>query len=681
MIRFRGVLNAFVVVAFACSCGGGPGGTIAGTPKDVKPMAIKTDAKAPNQALILGTDDKNGSTVIPLPTAAETADVDALYVKAGGSDAPTGGFSPVQLSTLPNQDQTVEVSIAEQMPDGTGRQWRTGVWVSAFVAATTLNKDLTDFKFKASSVGYIDGPSASGLMAGGFLATMTGTPIDPTASMTGTINPDGTIGPVGGIPEKFAGAIAKGKKKLGYPIGMRMAKSEASGEMVDLVELAKSKGAVAVEIANVHEAYKLLTGKSLPEVVPVPEKDMEVDEDTSKTIDTKYDQWKQKLMDEWSGIVALNNEGKLPATLVYVAQLAQTSGNDAEKLHEQGFHAAAYTKMIEAWTYATTATSAAQILARVQAGDVAGAGAAIDKLLGQDKETTDEFEKIGQIRPNTLGGHLLMLSAYQAALQAWAFQVYSSQGLEATKQYLGSLEGASAEQLQTPEAGEEIVGNIANAILTANRTHAAVVQAQEILEYETEKSVNYMCSLPNVRRLSKSYQSASAAAVDYFESLAGITDDTIRERAALVEPDYLVSYLASKLNDAGGVPAQLKEKWGENSLPWGLMSLAGSQMAYFRSAQLIAKYYSLGESHDEAGRPTVDHEKAFISMLASAERGAREAARSARIATGAIPVQSKLAYQIAQLDREGSTEDKLHALEEYWASSAFSQAAVMLARN
>src|SRR5690606_31937007 len=128
--------------------------------------------------------------------------------------------------------------------------WRAGVWVSAFVAANTLNKDLTDFQFSAASGGYIDGASASGLMAGGFLATMMGEKIDPAVTMTGIINPDGTIGPVGGIPEKFQGSMEKGKKRLGYPIGMRWAKSAATGQNVDLVELAKKGGAEAVEISN-----------------------------------------------------------------------------------------------------------------------------------------------------------------------------------------------------------------------------------------------------------------------------------------------------------------------------------------------------------------------------------------------------------------------------------------------
>src|ERR1700733_6064785 len=107
MTRLRGVIGA---LALASACGGGAG-TVVGTPKDVKPMAIKDDAKAPNQALILGTDDKNGSTGIALPTSGVSAGVDALYVKMGGSDKPSGGFSPVKLTTLPNNDQQVEISI------------------------------------------------------------------------------------------------------------------------------------------------------------------------------------------------------------------------------------------------------------------------------------------------------------------------------------------------------------------------------------------------------------------------------------------------------------------------------------------------------------------------------------------------------------------------------------------
>jgi len=79
--------------------------------------------------------------------------------------------------------------------------------------------------------------------------------------------------------------------------------------------------------------------------------------------------------------------------------------------------------------------------------------------------------------------------------------------------------------------------------------------------------------------------------------------------------------------------------------------------------------------------PTVEHEKAFTNMLETAEKTARASARAARIATGAIPVQAKLVYQMATVKRDGDVSDKIDALVSYWMSSAYSQTAVMLARN
>ena len=140
--------------------------------------------------------------------------------------------------------------------------------------------------------------------------------------------------------------------------------------------------------------------------------------------------------------------------------------------------------------------------------------------------------------------------------------------------------------------------------------------------------------------------------------------------------------MMTKLSDTEGLPKELKTAWGEKSLAWGLMSLAGSELAYYDSAELIAKYYSLGVHTDDNNKvDKIEFEQAFTNMLASAERNARANARAARIAAGAIPVQAKLAYQIARVERDGDLNEKVDALGEFWASSAFSQTAVMLARN
>ena len=49
-------------------------------------------------------------------------------------------------------------------------------------------------------------------------------------TMTGTINPDGTVGPVGGIPQKVEGAADEGIKTVLIPAGQRNTESDEAGE-------------------------------------------------------------------------------------------------------------------------------------------------------------------------------------------------------------------------------------------------------------------------------------------------------------------------------------------------------------------------------------------------------------------------------------------------------------------
>jgi hypothetical protein len=153
-------------------------------------------------------------------------------------------------------------------------------------------------------------------------------------------------------------------------------------------------------------------------------------------------------------------------------------------------------------------------------------------------------------------------------------------------------------------------------------------------------------------------------------------------RVAIAEPSYLVALMASKLGSHDGIARELKDAWGDTSLPWALLSLAAGELSYVHAAELSATYGSLGVQHGEP-HPVkhVAHDQALVRMLATAEHHARASARAARIATGAIPVQAKLAYQLANVEREGSLGDKLDALAQYWNATAFSQTAVMLARN
>jgi uncharacterized protein len=702
MAKRRRAARLPLLVSFlvAAACGGAPPQRQAAPPapatgKAFAPLSIKADAKAPNQALILGTDERNGSTIVPLVGAPARGVVDALFVRRAGEGPPTGGTTPVKLSTAPNTDGSVQVGVLEELSGGTGPSSRAGVWMAAAVAASALGKDLTDVTFRAASGGYLDGASASGLLAAGFLATLTGARIDAAATMTGTINPDGTIGPVAGLPERFKAALDRGKQRIGYPLGLRMARSAATGELVDLVQLAKARGAQAVELASVQDAYQLLTGKRLPEPVPVAAAEMALDDATGKALEARYREWQQRLAQEWAALLQLQQGGgRLPQMLIAMARHAQARGEEAERLAKQGAIAAAYGKVLEAWVFAAAATQTFDVLQQVQQGDVPAAVAALDKLDQLDRAPRELLERVGAMRPATIGDHMLMIGAFQSALRGWGFQAFAADEVRGARRYLERLAGKRKEELATPATADALVAAVAPAIVLIGWTHAETLHGQERLEDERASSLGslgYTPQLLGVRRLATSFQAAAAAGVTYFDTLLvepearrlGIALDAARARVAMHEPDYLVAFMLSRLASRDGMPQELKQQWGEASASWSLLSLAASQLAYLGSAQLIAKHYALQihTDHLSGQGATALHEQAFASMLETAERAARASARAARIATGAIPVQARLAYQMAGVRRDGDAAARIEALVAYRMSSACSQTSVMLARN
>jgi hypothetical protein len=342
--------------------------------------------------------------------------------------------------------------------------------------------------------------------------------------------------------------------------------------------------------------------------------------------------------------------------------------------------------VLEAWGYTTAAAQTYDIVKRVQGGDVKGAIAAIAAIEKQDDDSRKVLETIGALKPKTLGGHLQMLAAFQAALRGWGAQVYAKQSVEKATGYLATLDGTPVAELGSPEAEESIASAVAPALTLAARTRTENELALQLLDIEKEDSVSYLCSIPNMKRLSTSFQSAGSAAINYFDELllAGRWggSDFAKQQLAMVEPTYLDALIGTHLQEWEGLPQDLKKLWGEKSFAWNLLALAASEMAYDNAAALIAKYYSLGVETGADGRAErLERDKAFENMLATAERSARQSARGARIAAGAIPIQARLAYQVAANEKDGDLADRLDALEELWVASAYAQTAVMLARN
>src|SRR5262245_4193866 len=67
-----------------------------------QPLEMQRDARQPGQAVILGTDDANGSTVLAIPVAATAA---VVHAKAAGPPGRPGELAPIVLTTAPRSPE------------------------------------------------------------------------------------------------------------------------------------------------------------------------------------------------------------------------------------------------------------------------------------------------------------------------------------------------------------------------------------------------------------------------------------------------------------------------------------------------------------------------------------------------------------------------------------------------
>jgi uncharacterized protein len=102
-----------------------------------------------------------------------------------------------------------------------------------------------------------DGPSAGAAMAVGFIAMFKGDRIHRGTALTGTLEPGGLIGWVGGIPDKIRAAKREGYHTVLVPRG------QLYSAQWNLIELGYQLSIAVREVDTVDDAYRIMTGKSL----------------------------------------------------------------------------------------------------------------------------------------------------------------------------------------------------------------------------------------------------------------------------------------------------------------------------------------------------------------------------------------------------------------------------------
>lgn len=149
--------------------------------------------------------------------------------------------------------------------------------VTVACSLTGLNPSNYDFFFviKTSSP-IIGGPSAGAIMTVATISALEGWDIDNRTMMTGMINPDGSIGPVGGIKEKIDAAHSVGVKRFLIPKGQTIVYENVMENIggwivytkkpINVSEYAKEKyGMEVVEVEDINDALYYFTGHRFEE--------------------------------------------------------------------------------------------------------------------------------------------------------------------------------------------------------------------------------------------------------------------------------------------------------------------------------------------------------------------------------------------------------------------------------
>lgn len=582
----------------------------------------------------------------------------------------------------------VQVSGADA-PGPAAARWRGEAWAAAAVAAGALGKDLADVTLSATPAGAVDGP-ASALLAGGFAAAMLGDTIDPAATLAGAILPDGSIGPVAGLPEQVAAALAHGKTRIGVPTGMRVARSSATGKDVDVAQLARSRGGEAIEVGDVRDAFRLLTGHRLPGAVPIAATAMALEPAALARLDARYLTWQRKLADEWAALLQLEQSGRLAAPVTALIRAAHRRSERAEALYRAGKLVPACGEILAAWQSAAAANRTHAVIGRLAAGDTDGARAQLAALDPGDAELRAGFARIAASPPLTLARHLTVLEALGAALRAWAQRELAVESLRATARMIDELRGKPAADLSATATLDAVSAVVAPTALRLLRVTADLAAADQALELAPEAAGAPSCAVSPaaVARDAAALRGLAAAGAARLDALlvdpltrkAGLIAEAARWRIAALEPGYLVADQLSRAA-ATGLPGELATAWGGESIAPGLLWLAAAGAAHRGAAVVIAAREVLAIHRNDAGRiDTIPHPPALRALLGAADRSARAAARAAQVATGAVPVQARLAYQIAIGHAAGGVDDQLDALAELWDATAISEAAVALVR-
>ncbi len=607
-----------------------------------------------------GPSGQPAAAAVPTPTpyAGGSRTVKVLWFRQTGPSSAEGGVSQFRVTVAPKTDPGIRVSFSESEVSGQGSQMRAAGWTAAVMSSLLLGIDPSRLAFTYDVSGRIDGPSAGALMTIATLAAILGDEIPADFAMTGTINPDGSIGPVGGIPQKIDGAAKAGVKTVLVPAGQRTDRDAASRQGVDLIRRGDEQGVKVTLVPNIYEAYQAATGKPLPQPRGTAAR-VEMPSRTYDRMRAQTNTWLARYTDARNRANAFS----APVRNFYASELAVADdyAAKARRSLQEGAVEVALERATTAALWATIVNTGGGIYQTWLDRNVQAAIAQAQATTAARAANNALLDRLSSENPSTASDALALMEAWSNATLAESLLKRGDSEVQSLIQRQRSLrEGEFVDELVEAVrsyALAEIVNEIARVSL-------------DIYSGSGTARAPGLDSLAGIAEMLRRATEANMAAIDAtvispIAEDAGVRDEVVRNFLIANDFYYQVAYLT---NRDLGITA---DRTGQPRSAQVYATLGGALNAFTLSTAVLAKYYSLDAQVDgNFNVVSFGRETALQNMVQLAERRAEELVSLPK----EVPLPAVYYLANAKVLRDGTAEDKVGALVYYWQAAILSQA-------
>lgn len=592
------------------------------------------------------------SSAVGKQAEAGSIKIQPLFVKGD-----SGGVGKETITRAPVKDGSFRIDFSEDEVSGLGDSSRAASWNAAIVSTLLTSQPLTG-RFGFEIEGKIDGPSAGALKTVALIALANGDKIPKDATMTGTINATGTIGPVGGIPEKIRGASESKIKKVLIPLGQRNT-TDSAGNSVDVIREGDKLGVEVVEVGDVYEAYAELTGKKFP--APARDGDPRLDnrsydkiEAQVKTTYGRYESSVQQFLGLPDLVTSVLIESGVPGQ-------AEDAYNEAQNLQQQGMIAGAYSKAQEAAALMETVYAAGTLVNPLLTEGFDG----MPKVFQQATNTqaTDSkfmgfLDSLGTAEPKTLSDVEALVNAYAGAFDAYTL-------LDFANGQLGAIEAG----FENGEFGslEEVFGQLTVALLYQKLAEAQITNTESIYELGRDNGGPAFDEDVDLHQVGDFFRRGAEANYSAF-----ISSGVVKEIADAngLAPDVVVGYVSDyDINVALATHQQqvlpaFEDYIGEDKANSAYAAMGYGLNNYVRNQMLVEKYYNnavldenfqvVGLSFESALNNAIDLSRDQLASEITGLRGKK-----------VEPVITVSAYEAAGGASTATPDDKFSLLGQY----------------